>query len=39
MADEAAIGRLSEVQNEHIFRTEILPDYLPEMSEVRIGQP
>lgn len=30
MADEAVIGRLSEVQNEHIFRTEILPDYLPD---------
>lgn len=29
MADEAVIGRLSEAQNEHIFRTEILPDYLP----------
>jgi hypothetical protein len=30
MADEASIGRLSEAQNEHIFRTEILPDYLPD---------
>lgn len=30
MAGEAAIGRLSEAQNEHIFRTEILPDYLPD---------
>jgi len=30
MADEAARGRLSEAQNEHIFRTEILPDYLPD---------
>lgn len=30
MADEAAVGRLSEAQNEHIFRTEILPDYLPD---------
>ena len=30
MADEAADGRLSEAQNEHIFRTEILPDYLPD---------
>lgn len=30
MADEAVIGRLSEAQNEHIFHTEILPDYLPE---------
>lgn len=30
MADEAAMGRLSEAQNEHIFRTEILPDYLPD---------
>ncbi len=30
MADEAVIGRLSEAQNEHIFRTEILPDYLPD---------
>lgn len=29
MADEAVISRLSEAQNEHIFRTEILPDYLP----------
>lgn len=29
MADEAAIGLLSEDQNERIFRTEILPDYLP----------
>lgn len=30
MADEAANGRLSEAENEHIFRTEILPDYLPD---------
>lgn len=30
MADEAVISRLSEAQNEHIFRTEILPDYLPD---------
>ncbi|MFU0507304.1 zeta toxin family protein [Pseudaminobacter sp. NGMCC 1.201702] len=30
MADEATLGRLSEAQNEHIFRTEILPDYLPD---------
>lgn len=30
MADEAAGGRLSEAQNEHIFRMEILPDYLPD---------
>lgn len=30
MADEAALGRLSETQNEHIFRKEILPDYLPD---------
>lgn len=30
MADEANRGRLSEAQNEHIFRTEILPDYLPD---------
>lgn len=28
MADEVTLGRLSEAQNEHIFRTEILPDYL-----------
>lgn len=30
MADEASIGRLSADQNEHVFRTEILPDYLPD---------
>jgi len=30
MVGEAANGRLSEAENEHIFRTEILPDYLPE---------
>ena len=30
MADEAANGRLSDAQNERIFRTEILPDYLPD---------
>jgi predicted ABC-type ATPase len=30
MADETVIGQLSEAQNEHIFRTEILPDYLPD---------
>ncbi|MBS3651896.1 zeta toxin family protein [Pseudaminobacter sp. 19-2017] len=30
MADEVANGRLSEAQNEHIFRTEILPDHLPD---------
>lgn len=30
MVDEATLGRLSEAQNEHIFRTEILPDYLPD---------
>jgi len=29
MADKDVIGRLSEAQNEQIFRTEILPDYLP----------
>jgi hypothetical protein len=29
MADKTSIGRLLEAQNEHIFRTEILPDYLP----------
>lgn len=30
MADEAAVGRLSEAQNERIFRAEILPDYVPD---------
>jgi hypothetical protein len=36
MADEeAVISRLSEAQNEHIFRREILPDYLPD----DIGRP
>ena len=29
MVNETANGRLSVGQNEHIFRTEILPDYLP----------
>ncbi|MCW8060472.1 zeta toxin family protein [Agrobacterium tumefaciens] len=29
MADDPELGRLSETQNERIFRTEILPDYLP----------
>ncbi len=30
MAEEAANGRLSETENERVFRTEILPDYLPD---------
>ncbi len=30
MAEETANGRLSEAHNERIFRTEILPDYLPD---------
>lgn len=30
MAEETANGRLSEAQNERIFHTEILPDYLPD---------
>lgn len=30
MADDIERGHLSEAQNERIFRTEILPDYLPD---------
>ena len=41
MADRSNQGRLTDAENERIFRSEILPDYLPpgELGEARLYAP